>query len=333
MDRRTFVADTIGVAAGVAVGPREGVGIPEVVGTAHLLELREGLRSLYTLDDAYGGGDVRSLAVRHLRRVRRIINTSDYPDTVGRQLQLLVGETAEHCAWLYYDADEQDTARRYWGEALTTATMLHDAGLQILVLVSLSMQASHEGRPRDGHDLARAAHSLAVPFGCPALLSLIAAREARALALMKDRNSARKRLADSMRMVDRSGRGRPAPDWAAFHGPAELDYAQGLLYSDTGHHKAAVPFLRAALAHQDRSYGRNRALYRMTLARSLVQAGEVDEGAAEAVTSLTHLEEVESGRVNRRVADVRDLLRSVDAVSAREATEELTEYTELKGVV
>ncbi|MFC5957335.1 hypothetical protein ACFP51_23570 [Streptomyces pratens] len=71
----------------------------------------------------------------------------------------------------------------------------------------------------------------------------------------------------------------------------------------------------------------------MTLARSLVQAGEVDEGAVEAATGLTHLEEVESGRVNRRVADVRDLLRSVDAVSAREAAEELTEYTELKGVV
>ncbi|WP_328825642.1 hypothetical protein [Streptomyces ureilyticus] len=333
MDRRTFVADSIGVAAGLAVGPRESNGLPEAVGVAHLLELREGLRSLYTLDDAYGGGDVRSLAVRHLRRVRRIINTSSYPDTIGRQLQLLVGETAEHCAWLYYDADQQDTARRYWGEALTTATMLHDAGLQVLVLISLSMQASCEDRPRDGYDLARAAHSLAVPFGSSVLLSLIAAREARALALMKDQSTARRRLADSMRMVDRSDSGRPAPDWAAFHGHAELDYAQGLLYSDTGHHKAAVPFLRAALAHQDRSYGRNRALYRMTLARSLIQAGEVDEGAAEAVASLTHLEEVESGRVNRRVTEVRDLLRSVDSVCVRDAVEELTEYTGLKGAV
>jgi hypothetical protein len=333
VDRRTFVADSIGVAAGLAVGPRESTGLPEAVGVAHLLELREGLRSLYTLDDAYGGGDVRSLAVRHVRRVRRIINTSSYPDTIGRQLQLLAGETAEHCAWLYYDADQQDTARRYWGEALTTATMLHDAGLQVLVLVSLSMQASYEDRPRDGYDLARAAHSLAVPFGSSVLLSLIAAREARALALMKDQSTARKRLADSMRMVDRSDSGRPAPDWAAFHGHAELDYAQGLLYSDTGHHKAAVPFLRAALAHQDRSYGRNRALYRMTLARSLIQAGEVDEGAAEAVASLTHLEEVESGRVNRRVTEVRNLLRSVDAVCVRDAVEELTEYTELKGAV
>ncbi|MFF1675695.1 hypothetical protein ACFVYG_06560 [Streptomyces sp. NPDC058256] len=332
VDRRTFVADSLGAAAGLAVvGSRESTGIPEAVGTAHLLELREGLRSLYTLDDAYGGGDVRSLAVRHLRRVRRIINTSSFPDTIGRQLQLLVGETAEHCAWLYYDADDQDKARGYWGEALTTATMLHDAGLQVLIMISLSMQASYEDRPRDGYDLARAAHQLAVPFGSPVLLSLIATRETRALALMRDPSGARKRLAESMRMVERSDRGRPAPDWAAFHGHAELDYAQGLLYSETGHHKAAVPFLRAALAHQDRSYGRNRALYRMTLARGLVQAGEVDEGAAEAVGSLTHLEEVESGRVTRRVTEVRDLLRGVEATSAREAAEQLTEYTQQKG--
>ncbi|MFG3268495.1 hypothetical protein [Streptomyces bobili] len=321
MDRRAFVTDSLGAAAGIALGSSD------AVGTAHIVELREGLHSLYTLDDAYGGGDVRSLAVRHLRRVRRVVNTGTYPETIGRQLQLLAGETAEHCAWLYYDADEQDTARRYWGEALTTATMLRDVSLEVLVLASLSMQASFEGRPRDGYDLARAAHERAVSFGSPVLLSLISAREARALALLGDQSSARKQLATSMRMVDRNDRGRPAPEWAAFHGHAELDYAHGLLYTDAGHHRGAVPFLRAALAHQDRTYGRNRALYRLTLARGLVQAGEVDEGAAEAVGSLEHLEEVESGRVTRRLAEVRQLLNGVDAAPAREALEELTEYT------
>jgi hypothetical protein len=325
VDRRAFVADSLGVAASLAVGSAD------AVGTAHIVELREVLRSLYTLDDAYGGGDVRSLAVRHLRRVRRVINTSSYPDAIGRQLQLLAGETAEHCAWLYYDADEQDTARRYWGEALTTATMLRDDGLEVLVLASLSMQASYEGRPRDGYGIARAAHQRSVSLGSPVLLSLIASREARALTLMRDQSSAWKRLADSMRMVDRSDRGRPAPEWAAFHGHAELDYAQGLLYTEAGHHRAAVPFLRAALAHQDRTYGRNRALYRLTLARGLVQAGEVDEGSAEAVGSLEHLEEVESGRVTRRLTEVRDLLAGVDAASARQAGEELTEFTQQKG--
>ncbi|MFF3208447.1 hypothetical protein [Streptomyces sp. NPDC002962] len=85
------------------------------------------------------------------------------------------------------------------------------------------------------------------------------------------------------------------------------------------------------LAHQDRTCGRNRALYRLTLARGLVQAGEVDEGAAEAFGSLEHLEEVESGRVTRRLAEVHDLLAEVDAAPAREASEELQEYTRLRG--
>lgn len=105
-----------------------------------------------------------------------------------------------------------------------------------------------------------------------------------------------------------------------------------MLFTETGHHNAAVPFLRAALAHQDRTYGRNRALYRLTLARGLVLAGEVDRGAAEAVGSLEHLEEVESGRVVRRLTEVRRLLDGVDATSARDATEELTTYTVQKGI-
>lgn len=133
-----------------------------------------------------------------------------------------------------------------------------------------------------------------------------------------------------MRLVDRAD-GRPSPEWTAFHGHAELDFTQGLLYTELGHHHAAVQFLRAALAHQDRTYGRNRALYRLTLARSLVKAGEIDEGAAHAVGSLEHLEEVESGRVTKRLGEVTDLLRHRDAKTARRAVEELTEYTRTRG--
>ncbi|MEV8062697.1 hypothetical protein AB0P37_41375 [Streptomyces antimycoticus] len=334
VDRREFLNDSIGVAAAAGlpkpVQRLTPAGRDGSIGTAHLLELREGLRSLYQLDDSYGGGDVLSLAIRHLRRVRRVINTARYPEALGRQLQLLEGETAEHCAWLAYDADEQDSARQYWGEALTTATMLRDDSLEILVLAGLSLQASYEDRPRDGYNLARAAQDRATRYGSPMLQSLLGVREVRALSLMRDRKAATKALAESMRLVERDGQGRPTPEWAAFHGHAELDYCQGHHYLEIGHYPAAVNFLRVALAHQDSAYGRNRALYRLTLTSALVKAGEIDEGAAYAVESLEHLEEVESGRVMKRLAEVKSLLDKVDAASARQAADQLREYVHAK---
>lgn len=329
VNRRAFVADTFGAAAGMRLPPQgrpvPGPGPSGVIGTSHLLELRAGLRGLFQLDNAFGGGDVRSLAVRHLRRVRRIINTSDFPDTIGRQLHLLAGEIAEHCGWLYYDADDQNNARRYWGEALTTATMLRDVNLEIIIFSSMSLQACHEERFRDGLDLARAAQERATRLGSPTVQSLIAAREARALALMGDSKAAGRRMADAIRLIDRDGRGRPAPEWTSFHGPAELDYFQGLLYSDLGHHHAGAHFLRAALAHHDSIYGRNRALYRLTAADILLKAGEAEEAAACAMEGVQHLDEVESGRVTRKLDSVTTSLRTIGTTGAQDAADSLTE--------
>ncbi|MFD9716807.1 hypothetical protein [Streptomyces sp. NPDC059076] len=290
------------------------------------MELRAGLNSLFQLDDAYGGVDVLPLAVRHLRRIRRVINTATYPDTIGRQLQLLSGETAEHCGWLCFDGGDGPGARRYWGEALTAASVLRDTNLEILVFSSMSLQATYEGRLRDGLDLARAAQERATRLRAPVLQSVIASREAWALSLMSDAPAARKRLTAAMRLMENAGRGRPSPGWTDFHGAAELDYSQGKLLAEMGNHRAALSFLRAALAHQESSYGRNRALYGLTLVRSLIAAGEADEGAAYALESLSHMNEVESGRVIQRLAEVADDLSAVDAACAREAADGLTEY-------
>lgn len=214
--------------------------------------------------------------------------------------------------------------RRYWGEALTTATMLRDDGLEVLVMASLAEQAIHEGRARDGHDLARAARERAEALGSPVLVSILAAREARALVLKGERAAASRSMMQAMRSLHSPG--RAAPEWTDFHGQAELEYAQGMLYVGAGHYHAAVPFLRAALAHQGQSYCRNRALYQVTLARTLVQAGEVEEGASEAVESLGHLSEVESGRVNERLVGVRTLLVGSGASAVKGSIQALDAY-------
>ncbi len=323
VNRRAFVTTTVGAAAGAALGS---LTPPQTVGIPHLQELRAGLRSLQALGDAHGGSDVRPLAVRHLNRIRRIIETSRYPDSIGRRLRLLAGQTANGCAYLHFDACDQERARHYWGEALTIGTTLDDGELKSQALAMLGLQANYENRPRHARDLLGAARQHAEAIGSPVLLSIIASREARALSLLGDHSTARGEHARAMRLLERPERGRPTPAWATFHDHGELEQAQGMLYSEAGRHRAAVPYFRSSLTHTGASYGRNYAARQVLLAHSLVLAGEVDEGAATAVAGLGHLQEVASGRVRNRMVEVRNALASMDTASAREAVDALTHH-------
>lgn len=105
---------------------------------------------------------------------------------------------------------------------------------------------------------------------------------------------------------------------------------QARLYTESGRHQAATGFHRATLAQRDTSYGRNYALDVFDLAKNLIDAGEVDEGAASITGALGNAKELDSGRVTDRLTKIADTLRTVDAVSAREATEALKEYAETK---
>ncbi|MEV6985431.1 hypothetical protein AB0M95_29795 [Sphaerisporangium sp. NPDC051017] len=323
VNRRTFVTAAMGTTAGAALGAFTP---PEAVGTPHVQELRAGLRALDTLVDLHGGTDVRALAVRHLNRIRRIIETSTYSDSIGRQLHLLAGQTANSCAYMHFDACEQDTARHYWYEGLTIATMSDNTEIKIEALAMLGLQANYEERPRHAHQLLAAARHHAEALGSPVLLSIIASREANALSLLGDHAGARAALTRSLRLMERPRTGRPSPGWTAFYDQSEAEVIQAHLFTKAGKHKAAIPYFQASVAHTGASYGRNLTGRQFALAHSLVQAGEVDEGAALAVTTLGKLREVSSGRVRRRAVEVRDALASVDSHTAREAAQALTNH-------
>jgi tetratricopeptide (TPR) repeat protein len=332
VERREFLASgTVAGAAALGLMPGEPSASPLVVGApvgaAHVRELRNALANLYALDDAYGGADVRPLGVRLLRRIRRVINTGTYPDTIGRQLQLAAEQTAEHCGWLCFDAGRQDDARRYWGEALTAATILHDEPLEISALASMSLQALYENRPRDAYDLARAAQERTAAGSPPPVLSLLAAREARALARMHDHQGARRALARSMRLFEDPNKGRPVPEWASFHGPAELSHTQGLLYAESGHHKAAIPYIQAGFDQENSAYGRNRALSQIALADAMIRSGEIEHGCAEAISAAQNLDEISSGRARRQVKTIKHLIASVDTADAQRTVDYLNQIT------
>ncbi|UUU37595.1 hypothetical protein [Streptomyces sp. NBC_00162] len=308
MERRTILAAAGGAALGLTgIGtamPAAAAGGPRV-GTHTVTDLRSGLASLYGLDDRFGGATVGPLATAHLARVQRLIDTGSYPDTIGRQLRLISGETAEHVGWLAFDAGDHPRARRYWTQARDTATELRDDSLAVLVLASLSLLELREERPRDGLDHARRASVLAAPWAPPSLMSILATREARALAMLGDSASARTTLASAARLYEKDRGSRPAPDWTLFHGPAELAAAQAELFTAAGHHKAAVTWLRRSLERQEVTYARNEALHRGRLAGALARSGEADEAAHHIEQGEALLTEVSSGRAREGLAVAR----------------------------
>ncbi|MFG3001476.1 hypothetical protein [Streptomyces sp. NPDC048340] len=313
MERRTVLAAVGGAALAVT-----GIGAPAAtaydgprVGTDTVTDLRQGLSALYGLDDRFGGNTVGPLAAAHHTRIRRLIDTGSYPETIGRQLRLISGETAEHVGWLAFDAGDHTRARTYWSQAQDTATELRDDSLAVVVLASMSLLELREQQPRLALDHARRAASLAAPWAPPSLLSILATREARALAMLGDSASARSTLANAARLYEKDRGSRPAPDWTTFHGPAELAAAQAELFTAAGHHRAAVSWLRRALERQETTYARNEVLQRAGLAGALARSGEADEAAHHIEQGEALLTEVSSGRARESLAVARRELHRV----------------------
>ncbi|MEV7353682.1 hypothetical protein [Kitasatospora sp. NPDC091276] len=316
VNRRSFIALTGGAVVSAALPqPR--------IGAETVMDLRTGLASLYGLDDRFGGATVGPLAQAHFSRVERIIATTSYPGTIGRQLRLIAGETAEHVAWLAFDAGDHQRALVHWHHALTRAEELQDHSLAVLVMASMALMNLREKQPDKALELARGAQEKAKGWAPPSLLSILATREARALAMLGDHVSARSTLANASRVYEQERGARPLPDWALFHGPGELAMAQAALFTESGHHKAAVDWLRRSLGHQESSYARNEALVRFSLAGALARAGEAEESAHELKSGSVLLTEVSSGRARSSMQEAHSFLHALDPAAAAASTAHL----------
>jgi hypothetical protein len=162
-----------------------------------------------------------------------------------------------------------------------------------------------ENQPREAVDLTQHAQEQARHWAPPALVSILATREARALALLGDMTAARVTLARAAKLYEQDQGSRPAPAWTEFHGPDEIADAQAQLFIAAGHHRAAVTWLRKSLERQGATYARNEAIGRGALACALARAGEAEEAAYQIQQSEALFAEVSSERAHETLADAR----------------------------
>jgi hypothetical protein len=152
---------------------------------------------------------------------------------------------------------------------------------RVTALTSMALQATTSGAPREAVDLISVARSRAGQHGSPVLLSLLAAREAVALAQMRDSTAAKKAIGSARNHLDCGGRGDGEPLWLEFWNPADLACHETRVALSLGDARQAERSARTALASSDATlFPRNHMIYALRLGNVLTRLGQLDESVS-----------------------------------------------------
>ncbi|MFF6951910.1 hypothetical protein ACFZAD_25045 [Streptomyces iakyrus] len=280
--------------------------------------LEEAVRRIRLLDDRHGADGLYRRAAAPLRAAYALLDAGTTRQTTADRLYSGAGELAISVGWLAHDSGRFDDARSHYAEALATARMTGDPGLEAHAFCNTAFLARDAGRPREAVRAAQAAQRVARPVGSARLMSLLALREAGGWAGLADRVGCEQALVRAQAYFER-GPSDADPEWMSFYGEAELEGLEAQCWSTLGDWPRAARHARRAAGLQDPHFTRNIALYTAELADDLARGGRPDEAAVAGMRVLDLLEEVQSSRVQTMLAATARVLlphRRASGVSA-----------------
>jgi tetratricopeptide (TPR) repeat protein len=287
-------------------------------GTSEAGALEEAVRRIRLLDDRHGADGLYRRAAAPLRTAYELLDAGTTRQTTADRLYSGAGELAISVGWLAHDSGRFDDARSHYAEALATARMAGDAGLEAHAFCNTAFLARDAGRPREAVRAAQAAQRAARALGSPRLLSLLALREAGGWAGLADRRGCEQAMARAQALYGR-GPSETDPEWMTFYGEAELEGLEAQCWSTLGDWPRAARHARRAAHLQDPHFTRNIALYTAELADDLARGGRPDEAAVAGLRVLDLLNEVQSSRIQTMLAATARVLlphRRASGVSA-----------------
>ncbi|MFF9670261.1 hypothetical protein ACF1GS_00950 [Streptomyces eurythermus] len=275
--------------------------LPRRAGIPEAMALEEAVRRIRLLDDRHGADGLYRRAAAPLRAAYALLDAGATRQTTADRLHAGAGELAISVGWLAHDSGRFDDARSHYAEALATARMTGDAGLEAHAFCNTAFLARDAGRPREAVRAAQAAQRAARPLGSARLLSLLALREAGGWAGLADRTGCERALARAQALFER-GRADADPEWMSFYGEAELAGLEAQCWSTLGDWRRASRQARRAAQAQDPHFTRNIALYTAELADDLAREGRPDEAAEAGLRVLALLDQVQSSRIQGMLA-------------------------------
>ncbi|ANB06564.1 hypothetical protein SAM40697_2605 [Streptomyces ambofaciens] len=280
--------------------------------------LEEAVRRIRLLDDRHGADGLYRRAAAPLRTAYALLDAGATRQTTADRLYSGAGELAISVGWLAHDSGRFDDARSHYAEALATARVTGDPGLEAHAFCNMAFLARDAGRPREAVRAAQAAQRAARPLGSARLMSLLALREAGGWAGLADRVGCEQALARAQAFFGR-GPSDADPEWMSFYGEAELEGLEAQCWSTLGDWPRAARHARRAADSQDPHFTRNLALYSAELADDLARGGRPDEAAGAGLRVLDLLGEVQSSRIHTMLAGTARVLlphRRASGVSA-----------------
>jgi tetratricopeptide (TPR) repeat protein len=309
VQRRAFMTGGTATVAAASLGPTVALSSTAAAaerrvhraGTSEAGALEEAVRKIRLLDDRHGADGLYRRAAAPLRTAYALLDAGTTRQSTADRLYAGAGELAISVGWLAHDSGRFDDARSHYAEALATARMSGDPGLEAHAFCNTAFLARDAGRPREAVRAAQAAQRAARPLGSPRLFSLLALREAGGWAGLADRAGCEQALARAQALYER-GPSQTDPEWMTFYGEAELEGLEAQCWSMLGDWPRAARHARRAAELQDPHFTRNIALYTAELADDLARGGRPDEAALAGLRVLDLLGEVQSSRIQTMLA-------------------------------
>ncbi|MEW2069387.1 tetratricopeptide repeat protein [Streptomyces sp. NPDC007346] len=298
----TVAAASLGLGAAPASAARVSLPAQRRVGESEVEAVEKAVRRIRVLDDRHGADGLYRQAAQPLRAAYELLDagTTRRRATADR-LHAGAGELAISVGWLAHDSGRFDDARSHYAEALATARLAGDAGLEAHAFCNTSFLARDAGRPREAVRAAEAGQRAARTLGSPRLLALLALREAGGRAGLGDRTGCDRAIGRARAAFER-GPSAGDPEWMSFFRVAELELLEAQCWSALGDWSRAARHGRRAVGLQDAHFTRNLALYRAQLTGDLARAGQLEEAAATGHQVLDLLSRVRSSRIRGMVA-------------------------------
>ncbi|MFE2134944.1 hypothetical protein ACFW9X_17355, partial [Streptomyces sp. NPDC059466] len=154
----TMAAATLGPFAGQFGGTAEAADRPvHRVGASEAGALEEAVRRIRLLDDRHGADGLYRRAAAPLRTAYELLDAGTTRRRTADRLYAGAGELAISVGWLAHDSGRFDDARSHYAEALATARMSGDPGLEAHAFCNTAFLARVAGRPREAVRAAQAA--------------------------------------------------------------------------------------------------------------------------------------------------------------------------------